>query len=59
MKEKTNKTKIYEVDIDWKCGPIETYRVKANSRAEARKKAKDRYMKDYFKRSLLESYVYD
>ena len=58
MEQKTEKTKIYMVDVDFKYGPIETYRVKAKSRSEARKKAKERYVKDYFRKNYMETYVY-
>lgn len=58
MKPSEEKTKIYMVDVDFKYGPIETYRVKAKSRSEARKKAKERYVKDYFRKNYMETYVY-
>lgn len=53
MKEK----RTYEVDVDFKYGPIETYRVEATSTAEARKKAKAKYAADYFKKSYLKTCV--
>lgn len=53
MKEK----KQYEVDVDFKYGPIETYTVEATSAAEARKKAKAKYVADYFRKSYLKTCV--
>lgn len=54
MKEK----RTYEVDVDFEYGPIETYRVEAASATEARKKAKAKYVADYFRKSYLKTYVY-
>ena len=53
MKEK----RTYEVDVDFKYGPIETYTVEATSIAEARKKAKAKYAADYFRKSYLKTCV--
>ena len=53
MKEK----RTYEIDVDFKYGPIETYRVEATSAAEARKKAKAKYAADYFRKTYLKTCV--
>lgn len=58
MEKEEGKTKIYMVDVDFKYGPIETFRVKAKSRSEARKKAKERYVKEYFRKNYMTTYVY-
>lgn len=50
--------KTYTVDVDYRYGPIEFYRVEASSVAEARKKAKDRYAKDYFNKHYLKTFIY-
>ena len=55
MKEK----QIYTIDVDYKYGPIETYRIEAASVAEGRKKAKDRYAKEYFSKKYLKTFIYD
>lgn len=55
MKEK----KTYTIDVDYKFGPVETYRIEAYSKAEARKKAKAMYAKDYFKKTYMTTYIYD
>lgn len=54
MKEK----KTYTIDVDYEYGPVETYTVEAYTVAEAKKKAKALYIKDYFKKSYLKCYAY-
>lgn len=51
--------KIYSISVDYHYGPWETYSVEATSVAEARKKAKAMYAKDYFKKSYMKTYVED
>lgn len=58
MNPKEGKQKIYWVDVDFTYGPIKRYHVKAHNRAEARKKAKERYMKEWLRYSMFELYVY-
>ena len=51
MKEK----QIYEIFVDYHYGPCEEYRIEATSLAEAKKKAKTRYAKEYFRKSLIKA----
>ena len=51
MKEK----KVYEIFVDYHYGPCEEYSIEATSLAEAKKKAIARYVKDYFKKSLVKA----
>lgn len=53
-KKKTPKVlRIYEITVNYDYGCCETYAVKAYSRAEANKKAKTKFIKDYFRSSYL------
>jgi hypothetical protein len=53
-KKKTPKVlRIYEITVNYEYGCCETYTVKAYSRAEANKKAKTKFIKDYFRSSYL------
>lgn len=47
-----NGQRMYAVSVDT-IGVIETYEVKAKSVKEAKEKAKDLFIKEYWKRSLL------
>lgn len=49
--------KIYDITVDYHYGPIDTFRVEATSVAEARKKAKAKYARMYFRRSELKTYI--
>lgn len=49
--------KTYEIDVDYEYGPIETYTVEASSVAEARKKAKAKYAREYFKKTYMKTYI--
>ena len=51
--------KTYVVDVDYRFGPVETYSVEASSTAEARKKAKKKYMADYFRQFYLKTFIYE
>lgn len=51
MKKKT----IYEIFVDYHYGPCEEYRIEATSLAEAKKKAKARYAREYFKKSYIKA----
>lgn len=51
MKEK----QTYNIFVDYHYGPCEEYRIEATSLAEAKKKAKARYAKEYFKKSLIKA----
>ncbi len=52
-----NGWKRYRVDVDYHYGPWETYVVSARSVEEARKLAKERYAKEYFKKGFMKTYV--
>lgn len=54
----TKEKKTYTIDVDYHYGPIVTYRVEAYSPSEARRRAKARYAKDYFKRTYMKTYIY-
>ena len=47
----------YKVDVDFYYGPWETYYVSARSVAEARRIAKARYAREYFKKGYMKTYV--
>ncbi len=49
----------FTIDVDYEYGPTETYVVEATSVAEARKKAKAKYVADYFRKGYLKTYVVD
>ena len=51
-----NKQRMYAVSVDT-IGVIETYEVKARSVKEAKEKAKDLFIKEYWKRSLLKATI--
>lgn len=53
-KKKTPKVlRFYEITVDYDYGCCETYGIFAYSRAEANKKAKTLFIKDYFRKSYL------
>lgn len=53
-KKKTPKVlRYYEITVDYEYGCCETYTVEAYSRAEANRKAKAKFIKDYFRKSYL------
>ena len=52
MAQKKTK-RLYTIDVDYEYGCIDTYEVEACSRAEAFKKAKDKFIRDYFRKSYL------
>ena len=45
--------KEFEIDVDYYYGPIETYTIMAKDLKSAKKKARDKYMREYFKKSLI------
>lgn len=45
----------FEIYVDYQYGPDETYTVEATTLAQAKKKAINRYMKDYFKKSYIKA----
>ena len=45
--------KQFEIDVDYYYGPIETYTINARDLKSAKKKAKAKYMREYFKKSLI------
>ena len=47
--------KIYEIYVDYEYGCDETYTVEATSLSEAKKKAKARFMREYFKKSYIKA----
>lgn len=47
--------KEYEIYVHYEYGPDESYVVTARNLAEAKKKARDRYVREYFKRSYLKA----
>ena len=49
--------KTYCINVDYYYGPIETYYVDAYSLYEAKKKAKARYAREYFKKDYMKTYV--
>lgn len=51
-----NRQRMYVVSVDT-TGVIETYKVKAKSIKEAKEKAKDLFIKEYWKRSLLKATI--
>lgn len=51
-----NRQRMYAVSVDT-IGVIETYEVKAKSVKEAKEKAKDLFIKEYWKRSLLKATI--
>lgn len=53
-----NEMKTYRIDVDYEFGVIETYRIVASSPSEARKKAKERFAREYFKKTYLKTYIY-
>jgi hypothetical protein len=50
--------KTYQIDVDYEYGPVEMYYVEASSTREARAKAKQLYVRNYFKKSLMKTYIY-
>ena len=53
-KKKTPKVlRSYEITVDYDYGCCETYTVLAYSLGEANKKAKAKFIKDYFRKSYL------
>lgn len=47
--------KEYEIYVSYEFGPDESYVVTAKNLAEAKKKARDRYAREYFKKSDLKA----
>ena len=45
--------KQFEIEVDYYYGPVETYIINARDLKSAKKKAKDRYMREYFQKSLI------
>ena len=45
--------KQFEIDVDYYYGPIETYTISARDLKSAKKKAKAKYMREHFKKSLI------
>ena len=45
--------KEYDIYVDYEYGCCETYTVEATSLSEAKKKAKARFMREYFKKSYI------
>jgi hypothetical protein len=46
---------IFDIYVDYEYGCDETYTVEAYTLAEAKKKAKNRFMKEYFKKSYVKA----
>lgn len=51
-----NRQRMYAVSVDT-IGVIDTYKVKAKSIKEDKEKAKDLFIKEYWKRSLLKATI--
>ena len=49
--------KEYEVYVDYEYGCDETYKVTATSPAIAKRKAKAKFMKEYFKKSYIKAVI--
>ena len=47
----------YRVDVNYEYGPWDTFVVNARSVPEARKIAKEKYAKIYFKKGYMKTYV--
>lgn len=47
--------KEFEIFVDYDYGCCETYTVEAYSLAEAKKKAKARFIREYFKKSYIKA----
>lgn len=47
--------KIYEIYVDYEYGCDETYTVEATSLSEAKKKARSRFVREYFKKSYIKA----
>lgn len=45
--------KVFDIYVDYEYGCDETYTVEAYTLAEAKKKAKNRFMREYFKKSYV------